>query len=110
MEGRLKTFFYELLPDTMDGRKTHTQRLGDGVVGIPQTFWTRIRLEQNAAMEQGARSPFARRHHVPQHTAFLIREGNPKFGHGGAPSLTPQSVVRRRTNLAQPVNRRLPSY
>jgi len=35
LAGRLKTFFHALLPYTVDGGKTHTQRLGDGFVGIP---------------------------------------------------------------------------
>ena len=59
LAGRLKTFFHALLPYTVDGGKTHTQRLGDGFVGIPHAFETRIRLEQNAAMEQFASGPFA---------------------------------------------------
>src|SRR4029453_9200050 len=61
-------------------------------VGLPHAFWTHVRLQQNAAMEQFASGPFARRHHFPQHTAFLIREGDTKFGHGGAPS--PQTTIR----------------
>src|SRR5207249_9003975 len=43
-------------------------------------------------MEQFARRPFTRRHHFPQHTAFLLREGNAKFGHGKSPS--PQTTLR----------------
>jgi len=86
MEGRFKTFFHKLLPYPVDGRKTHPQRCGYGVVGIPHAFQTGICLQQNAAMEQFASGSFARRYHFPQHTAFLIREGDTKFGHGGAPS------------------------
>src|SRR5262249_5663139 len=86
MEGRFKTLFHELLPYPVDGGKTHPQRLGYGVVGIPHAFRTGICLQQNAAMEQFASGSFARRYHFPQHTAFLIREGDTKFGHGGAPS------------------------
>src|SRR5436190_5324940 len=43
-------------------------------------------------MEQCARRPLTRRHHFPQHTAFLLREGNAKFGHGKSPS--PQTTLR----------------
>src|SRR2546430_17177451 len=43
-------------------------------------------------MEQFARRPLTRRHHFPQHTAFLLREGNAKFGHGKSPS--PQTTLR----------------
>src|SRR5216117_3108659 len=57
-----------------------------------QAFRTRIRLQQNATMEQFARRPLTRRHHFPQHTAFLLREGNAKFGHGKSPS--PQTTLR----------------
>ena len=54
VESRLKTLFHELLPYTMDGGETHAQRLGNGFVGVPHAFRTRIRLQQNAAMEQFA--------------------------------------------------------
>jgi hypothetical protein len=60
MECRLKTFFHELLSDTVDGGKTHAQRCGNGFVGIFHAFRTRIRLQQNTAMEQCTRGPFAR--------------------------------------------------
>src|SRR5437762_13589665 len=43
-------------------------------------------------MEQFARRPLTRRHYFPQHTAFLLREGNAKFGHGKSPS--PQTTLR----------------
>src|SRR5437773_5202916 len=43
-------------------------------------------------MEQFARRPLTRRHYLPQHTAFLLREGNAKFGHGKSPS--PQTTLR----------------
>src|SRR5437762_12196567 len=43
-------------------------------------------------MEQFARRPLTRRHYFPQHTAFLLREGTAKFGHGKSPS--PQTTLR----------------
>src|SRR5438034_2326676 len=43
-------------------------------------------------MEQFARRPLTRRHYFPQHTAFLLREGNAKFGPGKSPS--PQTTLR----------------
>jgi hypothetical protein len=90
--GRLTTVVYALWPDTVEGRKTSTHRLGDGVVGRAPAFWPRIRLQYKAAMEQCAGGPLARRPHCPPHTAFLIREGDTTCGHGGAPS--PQTTIR----------------
>jgi hypothetical protein len=110
IEGRLKTVFHELLPYTVDGRKTYTQRLGDGFVGIPHAFWTRLRLQQNAAMEQCASDP------LPDDTIFRSTQRSSSvrvtrnLAMGELLLLKPQSVARRRTDLAQPVNRSLPSY
>src|SRR2546428_7002915 len=92
VEGCLKILFHEMLPSTVDGGETHAQRLGNGFVGIPHAFRSRIRLQQNAAMEQFSSGPLTRRNHCPQKTSFLIREGDTKFGHGGSPS--PQTTIR----------------
>jgi hypothetical protein len=55
-----------MLSYTVESGETHTQRLGNGFVGLPHAFRTRIRLQQNAAMEQLASGPLARRNHFAQ--------------------------------------------
>src|SRR4029450_11956893 len=66
VEGRLKTLFHEMLSYTVESGETHAQRLSNSFVGIPHAFRTRIRLQQNAAMEQFSSGPLARRDHFPQ--------------------------------------------
>jgi len=56
---------------TVDGGQPHVQRLSNFFIGIPQAFGTRIRLQQNAGMEEFSSRPLARRDHC--HSAFFVR-------------------------------------